>query len=107
MISSRGQCAWTALQQPPITTLKGTPCSSTGIARIAALTTRAFVQAGGDYYLMPLPQTGEVPELLMVLLEPVWSERQSLQRIYARREEEAAEEAESRAELLALGYEVR
>jgi len=37
-----------------------------GDTKMGALVTRAFVQAGGDYYLMPLARTGEVPELLTI-----------------------------------------
>lgn len=77
-----------------------------GDVKMGALATRAFVQDGGDYYLMPLAQTGEVPELLAALLEPVWDKRQPLQRIYAPSGEDTGEETEAKAELLALGYEV-
>ena len=40
---------------------------------MGALATRAFVQASGDYYLMPLALTGGVSELLTKLLEPMWN----------------------------------
>jgi transposase len=73
-----------------------------GDAKMGALATRAFVQANGDYYLMPLAQTGEVPELLTALLESVWNRQQPLQRIYA----PSGEETETKEELLALGHEV-
>ena len=42
-----------------------------GDAKMGALSTRAFVQANGDYYLTPLAQTGKVPKLLFALLRPV------------------------------------
>jgi transposase len=77
-----------------------------GDVKMGALATRAFVQAGGDYYLMPLAQTGEVPELQTALLEPVWDKRQALQRIYAPSGEDTGAQAEVKEELLALGYEV-
>lgn len=35
-----------------------------GDGKMAALSTRAFLQAGGDYYLTPLPMTGKTPALL-------------------------------------------
>lgn len=78
-----------------------------GDTKMGALTIRAFVQAGGDYYLMPLAQTGEVPELLNGLLQPVWNGQQSLERIYAPTDEEPDNRgAETKKKLLALGYEV-
>lgn len=73
-----------------------------GDVKMGALATRAFIQESGDYYLMPLAQVGEVPELLATLLESVWDRRQPLQRIYA----PSGEETEAREKLLALGYEV-
>jgi hypothetical protein len=50
---------------------------------------RAFVQAGGDYYLMPLARKGRVPELMASLLEPVWNGEQPLKRIYTTAGEES------------------
>ena len=72
-----------------------------GDSKMAALATRAFVQAGGDYYLVPLPQTGEVPQLLERLLRQVWAKEQSLQPIPA----PGAETPEAPAAWLALGFE--
>lgn len=78
-----------------------------GDSKMGALATRAFVQAGGDYYLMPLSQTGEVPDLLAELLQPVWNRQRSLERIYAATGEESAPGgAETEKKLLVLGYEV-
>jgi transposase len=76
-----------------------------GDAKMGALATRAFVQAGGDYYLMPLARTGEVPELMVSLLEPVWKGEQPLERIYTPAGEES-DEGEAEKKLVALGYEV-
>ncbi len=80
-----------------------------GDAKMGALATRAFVQDGGDYYLMPLAQTGEVPELLARLLAPVWGKRQLLAQVWAPPEMEGddgeQEEGTARGGLLALGYE--
>jgi transposase len=71
-----------------------------GDAKMSALATRAFIQAAGDYYLTPLPQTGEVPELLTALLEPVWGRQQRLERIYS----VAEDDSEQPATLLGVGY---
>lgn len=75
-----------------------------GDSKMAALSTRVFVQHGGDYYLMPLPMTGEVPALLMELLEPVWSKQQALELVYAP-SDEMDEEGKPKPKLLAVGYE--
>lgn len=77
-----------------------------GDTKMDALATRAFVQAGGDYYLMPLAQTGEVPQLLNGLLQPVWNGQQPLERIYAPTDEESDNKGAETKKLLALGYEV-
>jgi transposase len=75
-----------------------------GDSKMAALATRAFVQAGDDFYLTPLAQTGKVPDLLRDLLKPVWERSQRLQRIYAANEDHPGQmKAESTP--LALGYE--
>jgi transposase len=68
-----------------------------GDAKMGALDTRAFIQAGGDYYLTPLAQIGDVPELMEELLKPVWNKEQSLELIYPLTDETKA---------IALGYEV-
>ena len=72
-----------------------------GDSKMAALTRRAFVQAGGDYYLMPLSLTGKVPQLLEELLAQVWIKEQSLQPI----PDPKSEATEGRRNLLALGFE--
>ena len=46
-----------------------------GDSKMAALDTRAFLQHSGDYYLVPLPMKGGVPELLERLLKPEWSKQ--------------------------------
>jgi transposase len=76
-----------------------------GDVKMEALGTRAFVQAGGDYYLMPLALTRNVPEMLNELLQPVWNKEQPLQLLYAPAGEEMGHK-EPRKRLLALGYEV-
>jgi transposase len=75
-----------------------------GDTKMAALETRAFVQAGDDFYLTPLARTGKAPDLLRDLLKPVWERSQRLQRIYAANEDHPGQKkTESRP--LALGYE--
>lgn len=85
-----------------------------GDAKMAARATRACLQASGDYYLTPLPLTGEVPTLLQKLLGPVRRRQQPLQRVYrpVAAEEAAAGEGagvvvqpSDKPELLALGFE--
>jgi transposase len=76
-----------------------------GDTKMAALIIRAFVQQGEDYYLVPLPMKGEVPELLVTLLEPVWNNPQSLELIYAPRDEFDNTQKAKQKRLLGLGYE--
>ncbi len=73
-----------------------------GDAKMGALSTRAFVQVGRDYYLTPLARTGKVPELLLTLLRPVWEKKQRLQRICALN---ADDSDGAKPKLLGLGYE--
>jgi transposase len=68
-------------------------------AKMSALDTRAFIQAGGDYYLTPLAQTGDVPELMEELLKPVWNKEQPLELIYPLTDE-------IKPKAIALGYEI-
>jgi transposase len=76
-----------------------------GDSKMAALNTRAFLQYGEDYYLVPLPMTGEVPELLATLLEPVWSKHQSLELISVPKDESDEQAETEQKRLLGLGYE--
>jgi transposase len=71
---------------------------------MGALGTRAFVQASGDYYLMPLARTGKVPELLLELLQPVWEKKQPLERVYTP-DAEGVDRQEEKRKTLALVYE--
>jgi transposase len=76
-----------------------------GDSKMAAISTRASLALGGDYYLMPLPMTGEVPDLLEKLLEPVWSKKQTVELVYELGDD-SDEEGESRKKKpLSLGYE--
>jgi transposase len=70
-----------------------------GDAKMGALDTRAFIQAGRDYYLTPLTQTGDIPELMKELLKPVWDKEQSLELIYPPTDE-------TKPKAIALGYEI-
>jgi transposase len=76
-----------------------------GDSKMAALNIRAFLQQGGDYYLVPLPLTGEVPALLERLLERVWSKEQPLELIYASSDEADQGTETQKKRLLGLGYE--
>ena len=49
-----------------------------GDSKMGALDTRAFVQAGGDYYLCPLGLTQLPAEVLRTYLAPVWAGEQGL-----------------------------
>lgn len=71
-----------------------------GDAKMSAMDTRVFIQASGDYYLTPLPQTGDVPGLMEELLKPVWSKEQSLELIYP-----LTADDEVKPKATALGYE--
>jgi transposase len=75
-----------------------------GDAKMGALATRAFVQAGGDYYLTPLARVGKVPELLLSLLKPVWEKKQQLHRINAP-SATGSINLEDKPKLLGLGFE--
>ena len=50
-----------------------------GDSKLMALSTRAHLQAGGDFYLGPFSQTHIPPEVLDAYLQPVWSGEQALQ----------------------------
>ena len=53
-----------------------------GDRKMAALATRACVQAGGDFYLCPLSQNQLPPEALDAYLGPAWDGQQGLTDIY-------------------------
>jgi transposase len=73
-----------------------------GDSKMGAVDIRGFIQAGGDYYLTPLAQIGEIPELMEELLKPVWNKEQSLELIYPL----TATDDEPKPKAIALGYEV-
>jgi transposase len=57
-----------------------------GDSKMGALETRAFVQAGGDYYLCPLGLVQLPADVLRGYLAPVWTKEQVLTPIYRQRE---------------------
>ena len=69
-----------------------------GDCKMAALATRAFVQASGDYYLCPLSEVQLPPTQLMAYLAPVWSGEQTLTPV-------EREQEDDRLERVAEGFE--
>jgi transposase len=69
-----------------------------GDCKMAALETRAFVQAQQDYYLCPLANKQMPDAVLAEYLQPVWADKQALTPISRKREA-------SQPELIAEGYE--
>jgi transposase len=57
-----------------------------GDSKMGALATRAFVQAGGDYYLCPLGLVQLPAKVLHSYLAPVWTKQQVLTPAYRQRE---------------------
>jgi transposase len=53
-----------------------------GDCKMAALATRAFVAAGGDFYLCPLAETQLSRVQRRELLRPVWDDAQALQQVW-------------------------
>ena len=62
-----------------------------GDCKMAALSTRAYVQAQGDYYLCPLAQTQLSAQELDRYLQPVWSGQQPLITVHRAQTEEEDE----------------
>jgi transposase len=71
-----------------------------GDCKMAALSTRAYVQAQGDYYLCPLANTQLPDAELDRYLQPVWSGECSLLAVHR-----ATAEGEGEEELIAEGFE--
>jgi transposase len=69
-----------------------------GDCKMGALETRAFVQAGGDYYLCPLSELQVPPTVLANYLAPVWTGDQRLTPIHR-------VQANGQQELIAEGFE--
>ncbi len=80
-----------------------------GDCKMAALETRATIQAAGDHYLCPLPEKQLAPEELARYLEPVWEGTQPLTPICRARSEAPSEPAPGalapEPEPIAEGYE--
>lgn len=70
-----------------------------GDSKMEALSTRAALVQGGDYYLTPLSLKGQQEQLLAELLLPVWQKEQALTDVYG----PAADDEPP--PLLAQGYE--
>jgi len=69
-----------------------------GDCKMAALETRAFIQAGEDYYLCPLPQRQLSQDDLEEYLRPVWEKKQTLTPV-------ERQKADGAVERIAEGYE--
>jgi len=69
-----------------------------GDCKMAAIGTRAFIQAQNDYYLCPLSEKQMPKELLAVYLRPVWQEEQALTAV-------TRTGLDGEVETLATGYE--
>ena len=63
-----------------------------GDSKMGALETRAFVQAGGDYYLCPLGLVQLPADVLHQYLAPVWRKEQGLTPICRQREDGSQEQ---------------
>jgi transposase len=70
-----------------------------GDCKMAALETRGFVQAQGDYYLCPLAKIQMPDEELEKLLRPVWAGEQPLTAVYRN-------DKDGQPERIVEGYEV-
>src|SRR5260370_12522052 len=69
-----------------------------GDCKMAALSTRAYVQAEGDYYLCPLANTQMPDSELDAYLQPVWNGERPLLAVHRAT-------AEGEDEVIAEGYE--
>jgi transposase len=69
-----------------------------GDCKMAAIGTRAFIQAQNDYYLCPLAEKQLPQELLAAYLTPVWNQDQGLTKV-------TREMLDGTVEFLAEGYE--
>ena len=97
-----GQCADDPLYVPAITRVRTSVARRgllyVGDCKMGALETRAFLQAGGDYYLCPLSARQVPPEVLEAYVAPVWTGQQPLTRI-------DRPAANGKRQLVAEGYE--
>ena len=63
-----------------------------GDSKMGALDTRAFVQAGGDYYLCPLGLVQLPADVLVGYLAPIWTGEQKLTAVWRPQEDNPPEE---------------
>lgn len=68
-----------------------------GDSKMEALKIRATIAAGGDFYLTPLSKKGTQADLLLELLNPVWSEAQELTAIYDQTDDDSPKRLLARA----------
>jgi len=71
-----------------------------GDNKMAALESRAHIACHKDYYLVPLPQTGEVPELFDAWVDAVVDGRQEVELLYGKDEK-------GNITLFGAGYELK
>lgn len=71
-----------------------------GDSKMAAIEIRAKLANAKDYYLMPLPQTGNNPKLLKEMVLAVGQNKQSLQVVHVQRTDKL------KPDVMALGYEL-
>lgn len=97
-----GQCADDPLYVPAITRVREglgrRGLLYVGDCKMAALDTRAYIQAGGDGYLCPLSESQLPPVLLAGYLAPVWTGEQAVSLIHRR-------QPDGTRELIAEGFE--
>lgn len=97
-----GQRADDPLYVPAITRVRASVARRgllyVGDCKMSAMETRAFLQAGGDYYLCPLSALQVPPEVLEGYVAPVWTGQQPLTRVYRTA-------ANGKRQLVAEGYE--
>lgn len=102
-VVASGETADDPLYQPVITQVRqGVQRSGllyVGDCKLLALGTRAYIQAGQDYYLGPLSKVQLPPEQLRAYLEPVWAKEVEVTPVERPREGQPPE-------LIAEGYEV-
>ena len=76
-----------------------------GDSKLMALSTRAHLEGGGDFYLGPFSQTHIPPEVLDAYLQPVWDGTQALEgveRVNAEGKKESIAEGFARIESLTV-----
>jgi transposase len=101
-----GQRADDPLYIPAITRVReglgGRGLLYVGDCKMGAVETRAFVQAGGDYYLCPLSELQMPPAVMAAYVAPVWTGEQALtpiQRVQRNGQREVIAEGFERWEL--------